>query len=69
VKITAPPEILAASIACRHRESASDQLARLRSKVAETRKPDLTIVNDGDAKTRASMLIDYLCGLLTATAA
>ncbi len=60
VEITAAQEILAARIAGRQRETVADQQARLTRKAAENWTADVTIANDGDAKSAADLLIFHV---------
>nr|WP_281493869.1 phosphonate metabolism protein/1,5-bisphosphokinase (PRPP-forming) PhnN [Ancylobacter koreensis] len=60
VHVTAPPELLAARIAARGRESAEDVLARLKREPALDAPPDLTVLNVGAVETAGAALADFL---------
>ncbi len=60
VHVTAPPEMLAARIAGRGRESAEDVLARLKREPALDAPPDLTLMNVGTVETAGATLVGFL---------
>lgn len=64
VEITAPPEVLAARLAARGRESAADVAGRLARQVAlPPEVPVTTIMNDGTAEQGAARLLAVLLSL------
>ncbi|MBS7588220.1 phosphonate metabolism protein/1,5-bisphosphokinase (PRPP-forming) PhnN [Ancylobacter defluvii] len=66
VLITAPPQVLAARIAARGRESAEDVVQRLKREPALDRAPELTLVNDGPPEAAGERLVAYLQRLAAA---
>ncbi|WP_376772785.1 phosphonate metabolism protein/1,5-bisphosphokinase (PRPP-forming) PhnN [Ancylobacter sonchi] len=60
VLVTAPPEVLAARIAARGRESAEDAARRLTREPALTMAPALTLVNDGAPEAAGARLVAFL---------
>ena len=63
VLVTAPPEVIAARLAARGRESIDRVLARLeREAIAEPVAADCTIVNDGPVSAGGARLTDFLRG-------
>ena len=66
VLITAPPQVLAARIAARGRESAEDVAQRLKREPALERAPELTLVNDGLPEVAGERLVAFLQRLAAA---
>ncbi|MDR6951694.1 ribose 1,5-bisphosphokinase [Ancylobacter sp. 3268] len=66
VLVTAPPQVLAARIAARGRESAEDVAQRLKREPALDRAPELTLVNDGPPEAAGERLAAYLHRLAAA---
>lgn len=63
VLVTAPPELLAARIAARGRESTDAMAGRLRREPALPVPPDLVLVNDGPPEPRGAALAAFIAGL------